>query len=202
MTIAMDNVTASGELGELEEPDHFVQRSRDVSIKMSDKFRVSSQYPATFSEGCTSPGLHRDKQKDDERREDFPQLDLQERRSKTLSTGPDLVKKNINVNGGIMEIDDIELNVGPGCLAEDTEITIKDVQNPAFKSLLDLDLVKAVPRVVEFLPDGLQFLKPAKLSIKYEKITSDAELCILHGSNNSDDERTVWEQLFRWDQTW
>ena len=109
---------------------------------------------------------------------------------------PGHVKKNITVNGGIMKIGDFELNVSPGCLAKDTEITlIKDDQNPAFKSLLALGLVKADPHVVEFRPDGLKFLKPAELSIKYEGITLDAELYILHGSYNRDDERTVWEQV-------
>jgi hypothetical protein len=108
---------------------------------------------------------------------------------------PDLVKKIITVNGGNMKIEDIELDVSPGCLAKDTEITlIKDDQNQAFKSLLDLGLIKAIPRVVEFLPDGLKFLKPANLSIKYGKIASDdTELCVLHGSYNRDYQRTVWE---------
>ena len=197
VTMAMDNLAAS-ELDEKEvcqEPDHFVYRSRDVSIKMSEHFRVSSQYPALFSERPT-PGFFTDKKGDDDGREGVPKSDLQERRSKIHLTRPGLVKENITVKGGIMKIDYIELNVGPGCLAEDTEITlIKDDQNPAFKSLLDLDLVKAALRVVEFLPDGLKFLKPAELSIKYEKIASDAELCILHGSYNRDDEKTVWEQI-------
>ena len=205
---AMNELACERELSQ--EPDHFVQRSRDVSIKMSEHSRVSSQYPPTFTDDGTKnhAALYRgelDKQKGDQSdipasfynalaEEDVRKPDLRERRSKTLSMRPGLVKKNITVHGGIMKIDDIELNVGPGCLAKDTEITlIKDDQNPAFKSLLDLDLVKAAPRVVEFLPDGLKFLKPAELSIKYEKIISDAELCILHGSYNRDYQRTVWE---------
>ncbi len=100
----------------------------------------------------------------------------------------------MTVDGGIIQIHDIILNVGPGCLAKDTEITlIKDDQNFAFKSLLDLGLVDSAPRVVEFLPDGLKFLKPADLTIRYETPASDSELCVLHGSFNRDYQRTVWE---------
>ncbi len=100
----------------------------------------------------------------------------------------------MTVDGGIMQIHDIILNVGPGCLAKDTEITlIKDDQNFAFKSLLDLGLVDSAPRVVEFLPDGLKFLKPADLTIKYEMSASDSELFVLHGSFNRDYQKTVWE---------
>ena len=218
VAMAMGDNLAAGELGERElqfrnGPDHFVERSRDVSIKMSEHSRVSSQYPPAFTEDDTLKytALYREKQRGDQsdnpasfyndlaeadalEEEDVPKSDLQERRSKTLSMRPGLVKKKFTVNGGNMKIDDIELNVSPGCLEKDTEITlIKDDQNPAFKSLLDLDLVKAVPRVVEFLPDGLKFLKPAELSIKYEKIISDVELFILHGSYNRDYQRTVWE---------
>ncbi len=63
----------------------------------------------------------------------------------------------------------------------------------AFKSLFNLGLVDAAPRVVEFLPDGLKFLKPADLTIRVETTVSDSELCILHGSYNRDYQRTVWE---------
>ena len=94
-----------------------------------------------------------------------------------------------------MKKHDIILNVDPGCLAKDTEITlIKDKQNFSFKSLLDLGLVDSVLRVVEFLPDGLKFLKPADLTIRFEKIlNSDSELFIFHGSYNNNWQRTVWE---------
>ena len=93
-----------------------------------------------------------------------------------------------------MKIHDIILNVDPGCLAKDTEITlIIDDQNFAFKSLLDLGLVDSAPLVVEFLPDGLKFLNPADLTIRFEITASDCELCILHGSYNRDYQRTVWE---------
>ena len=89
---------------------------------------------------------------------------------------------------------DIVLNIGPGCLQNETEITlIRDDQNFAFQSLLNLGLVNANPRVVEFLPDGLKFLKPAVLTIKFEKCDPDSELFVLHGSYNPDYQRTVWE---------
>ena len=86
-----------------------------------------------------------------------------------VSVRPGLVKKLITVDGGVMEIDGITLEFGPGCLAENTEITlIKDDRNFAFKSLRKLGLVNDVPRVIEFLPDGLKFLKPACLTVRFE----------------------------------
>ena len=111
-----------------------------------------------------------------------------------VSKRPGLVKKIITRGGGEIKIDDITLNIGAGCLAKDTEITlIKDDQNFAFKSLHDLGLVDAAPRVVEFLPDGLKFSKPADLTVRFEKTISNSEIFILHGSCNHDYQRTVWE---------
>ena len=111
-----------------------------------------------------------------------------------VSVRPDLVKKLITVDGGVMEIDGITLEFGPGCLAEGTEITlIQDDRKFAFKSLLKLGLVNDVPRVVEFLPDGLKFLKPACLTVRFETKISDPELFILHGSYNRDYHRTSWK---------
>ena len=107
---------------------------------------------------------------------------------------PDLVKKLITVDGGVMEMDDITLMFGPGCLAQDTEITlIKDDQNLAFKSLHKLGLINAIPLVIECLPDGLKFLKPACLTVRFETKISDPELFILHGSYNRDFQKTFWE---------
>ena len=111
-----------------------------------------------------------------------------------ISVRPDLVKKLITVDGGVMEIDGITLEFGPGCLAEDTEITlIKDDRNYAFKSLLKLGLFNDVPRVVEFLPDGLKFLKPACLTVRFETKISDSELFIFHGCYNRDYHRASWK---------
>ncbi len=57
-----------------------------------------------------------------------------------------------------------------------------------------LGLLDAVPQVVEFLPDGLKFLKPANLTIRFEtKTASDSEHFILHGFYNHTYKRTVWE---------
>ena len=107
---------------------------------------------------------------------------------------PGLKKKIITSNGGSINIDDITLNIGPGCLLKNAEITlIKDDHNFAFKSLVDLSLVDTIPRVVEFLPDGLKFSKPALLTIKFETVSPDCELFVLHGSYNRDYQRTVWE---------
>ena len=63
-------------------------------MKMCEHFRISSQYPATLSEGGASPGLHRDKPKDNQfdnpasidddlAEEDVPKSDLHECRSKS-----------------------------------------------------------------------------------------------------------------------
>ena len=63
----------------------------------------------------------------------------------------------------------------------------------AFKSLLNLGLVNAIPRVIECLSDGLKFLKPAHLTARFEKTISDLELFILHGSYNRDIQKTIWK---------
>ncbi len=68
----------------------------------------------------------------------------------------------------------------------------KDDQKIASKTLLSL--LDAVPGVVQFLPDGLKFLKPANLAIRFEtKTASDFEHFILHGFYNHTYKRTVWE---------
>ncbi len=70
----------------------------------------------------------------------------------------------------------------------------KDDQNIAFKTLAGL--LDAVPRVVQFLPHGLKFLKPANLTITFEtKTASDSEHYILHGSYDDTDQRTVWKLI-------
>ena len=68
----------------------------------------------------------------------------------------------------------------------------KDDQNSAFETLLgQLD---NVPRVIQFLPDSLKFLKPANLAIRFDtKTASDSEHFILHGFYNHTYKRTVWE---------
>ncbi|XP_028404415.1 uncharacterized protein LOC114527038 isoform X2 [Dendronephthya gigantea] len=114
------------------------------------------------------------------------QSSLMKRPSGTDTLRPD--------HGGILQVDDIILNLAPGCLAEDTEITlIKDDNNLAIKTLLDLGLVVGSPRVVELLPDGLKFVRPADLTISFENTLADSELFILHGSYNPDYRRVVWE---------
>ena len=103
-------------------------------------------------------------------------------------------KKIISVNGGVLSIDDITLNIGPGCLLQDTEMTlIKDDHNFDFKSLVDLGLVNNVLRVFELLPDGIKFSKPAILTFKFETIPPVSDLFILHGSYNTECQRTVWK---------
>ena len=96
-----------------------------------------------------------------------------------------------------MEIDGITLTFGPGCLAQDTEITLmKDDRNLAFKSLLELGLINAIiPRVIECLPDGLKFLKPAWLTVRFETKIPDEELFILHGSYNREFQKIIWKRI-------
>ncbi|CAB3978741.1 ---NA--- [Paramuricea clavata] len=118
--------------------------------------------------------------------------------AKSMFTTPSkclgLVKKIITADGGVIAIEDIILKIGPGCLAKDTEITLRNSDKDiAIKSLLDLGLVVAAPRVVEFLPDGLKFLKPADLTITFQNTVSNTELFVLHGSYNPVHQRIVWE---------
>ena len=102
-----------------------------------------------------------------------------------------MIERLITVDGGVIRKDGVTLTIGPGCLAEETEITlVTDDQNMDFKSLLVLGLIDTPAYVFELLPDGLKFLKPAHLTIRFEaRTTLDSELCILHRSH----EDTVWE---------
>ena len=100
----------------------------------------------------------------------------------------------MTTKGGVIKIDDVILKIGARCLAKDTEITlIQDDQNDAFKSLLHLGLLDATLRVVELLPDGLKFVKPADLTIRFQRTLSNSELFILHGSYNHEYQSTVWD---------
>ena len=84
---------------------------------------------------------------------------------------------------------------GEGCLAENTVIVMErvDHQFDVLKSLLDLGLVDAPPRVVKFSPDGLKFSKPVDLRIKFEKTAKDSERFILHGFYNPVYQKIIWE---------
>ena len=106
----------------------------------------------------------------------------------------DLVELEIDsAHGGVIKLDDITLTIGAECLAQDTKITIKYCQNFSFKSLLDLGLVDAAPRVYEFSPNALKFVKPADLTFKVGNDTSGCEPFILHGFHNPENQRIVWE---------
>jgi hypothetical protein len=107
---------------------------------------------------------------------------------------PGPVKKIITADGGVIAIGGIILKLGPGCLAKDTEITLRNSDKGiAIKSLLDSGLVDVAPRVVEFLPDGLKFLKPADLTITFQNTVSNTKLFVLHGSYSPIYKKTVWE---------
>ena len=107
------------------------------------------------------------------------------------------MKKIITTDGAELKIDDITLKIGVGCLAEDTEITmmINYDQNVAFKSLLSLGLIDAVLPVVEFLPDGLKFLKPVDVMIRFEiMFIPDSQPLVLYGYYDCDNSKTVWKE--------
>ena len=109
---------------------------------------------------------------------------------------PGFVKKIITTDGGVLKIDDIILKIGSGCVSKDTEITMKNHdQDVACKSLLSLGLIDAVPRVVEFHPDSLKFLKPVDITIGFEiMFIPDSQPLVLYGYYDSDYSKTVWEQ--------
>ena len=106
-------------------------------------------------------------------------------------------KSNITGDGGTLHTESATLQIGPGCLGEETAITMLiDKDNFAFKSLVDLGLLSQYPRVIEFLPDGLKFEKPANLTVQLENLDSpELELFVLHGSYDSEMERTIWKVL-------
>ncbi|XP_028404324.1 uncharacterized protein LOC114526970 isoform X2 [Dendronephthya gigantea] len=99
----------------------------------------------------------------------------------------------ITIEGGVVKLDDFILTIRAGCLAEDTEITLKNgEQHFDFTSLKDL--VRDTPRVVEFLPNGLKFLKPAVLTIRPMRVeVLDLELFVLHGYHSDIYDKVVWE---------
>ena len=107
----------------------------------------------------------------------------------------DQISKTITVDGGAIETDDLTFTAGLGCLAENTDIIVErvDRQFDILKSLLDLGLVHAAPRVVEFSPGGLEFSKPVDLAIKFEKTATDSERFILHGFYNPIYQKIIWE---------
>ncbi|XP_028411854.1 uncharacterized protein LOC114534591 [Dendronephthya gigantea] len=105
-----------------------------------------------------------------------------------------MVKKIITMDGGVLEIADIKLSIGPECLANDTEVTvIKDDQNFAFQSLINMNLIEDTPTIVKFFPDGLKFLNPANLTVKLKKIVPNSKLHVLHGFRDPYSKRMVWE---------
>jgi hypothetical protein len=110
---------------------------------------------------------------------------------------PDWIKKSIAEDGGMIKIDEIELQIGAGCLVKSTEIAlIPEDQNVAFKSLLDVGLIHGASRIVHCFPDGLKFVRPVELEFKFEKpVPSLDNLFVLYGSYNRDNQHIVWELM-------
>ena len=116
------------------------------------------------------------------------------RRAVSTFACPDFAKKVITTEGGVLNISNFTLRIGPGCLAENTIITLLDDEKEiGLKTLLDLSLVNTIPQVVKFLPEGLTFLKPSDVEIRLEKSGPGYEHVILHGSYNQRYRKTVWE---------
>ena len=111
------------------------------------------------------------------------------------SVNPTVTETLITTEGGVLNIGNFTLKIGPGCLAENRLITLTDnIEESAFKTLVDVGLVNTVPQVVKFLPGGLTFLKPVDVTILFQKRTvTDSDHFILHGSYNPKYEKTVWE---------
>ena len=103
--------------------------------------------------------------------------------------------KTITVDGGTIEMNDVTLKAGQGCVAKNTHIVMEKVddQFDVLKSLLDLGLVDAAPRVVKFSPDGSKFSKPLDLKIQFTKTATNSERFILHGFYSPTYQRIIWE---------
>ncbi|XP_028404382.1 uncharacterized protein LOC114527015 [Dendronephthya gigantea] len=178
-------------LSELDETDFSEQCESPISNKGKLIFPEKKNLHKPTSYGML---VEEDESADDHKSEFKPKK--HRRRSRTVSTSTRRVKKNITPEGGVMKLDEAVLRIGAGCLVEDTEITmINDSENLDFKSLVDLDLISAMPSVFEFLPDGLKFLKPAdlELTIRLKRIAPDLELFLLRGSYNHNYEKMIWE---------
>ena len=79
-------------------------------------------------------------------------------------------------------------------MAQNEVIKIKREKKLSFHSLVDLKLINSAPRIYEFLPKGLEFLKPALLAIRFNKAKPGWQPVILHGFYN-DRCKIVWELM-------
>jgi hypothetical protein len=132
----------------------------------------------------------------------FISISLLERIQFLINLIAEPVEKIITTaDGGAITLDNFTLTIAPGCLKEDTRISLKTEDDQYIASICNslcvLGLLDAIPQVVRFSPDGLKFLKPADLAIditfKPMLHKCDSELFILHGSYNPRCQRTVWE---------
>ena len=101
----------------------------------------------------------------------------------------------IGPTGGVIQLDDVTLQLPAECLIEDTKITLarKDPRNFTRNSLQRLGFAVFSQHVFEFLPGGLKFQNPAVLTVRRKRTVLNSELCILHGSYNDHQQKMVWE---------
>lgn len=95
-----------------------------------------------------------------------------------------------------MEVNDVSLRVEEGCLSKDTEITmILGGQDIFFQRLCEFGILKVDPLLIEFRPDGLEFLKPALLTAPF-KPDPPTELFVLHGTfRDNEREQINWKVM-------
>jgi len=88
--------------------------------------------------------------------------------------------------GGTVSIDNVQLEIGPGALPQDTEITIS--QQADVPGIGDRGV-----QMLQLEPDGLSFSTPARLSLSYsEPLTFNEEEISFFTFN---DELSLWEEL-------
>ncbi|XP_028392646.1 ankyrin-1-like [Dendronephthya gigantea] len=103
----------------------------------------------------------------------------------------------IGPSGGVIQLDEVTLEIPAGSLTEDTKITLakKDPRDFIPNSLQRLRLPVARQRAVELLPRGLKFLKPAVLLIRSKWTVFNSKHFILHGSYNDNQQKMVWNVM-------
>ena len=92
----------------------------------------------------------------------------------------------------VIKFHDITLTIAEtDYLALDKESTIKFCPNVCFESLRVLGVIDAAPQIYEISPTGLEFLKPAKLTIRIKEAIPGKEPFILRGYRHC--QRIAWE---------
>ena len=98
-------------------------------------------------------------------------------------------------DGGKLRTENAVLEIGPGCLLEDTVITmIQYNQNSPLQHLADRELVDNVPVVLELLPDGLKFFEPgADMTVLIPEGDPSLKLFVFYGSRENESKKITWQ---------